>query len=91
MEPDLARFELAEPNVKVTKVNLDEAEDEPAKSLIDQHFQGASIPYTVLLDNEDRERARWLGYVSFERFVEEIAKLEQTPPEPTPPSGEENR
>ena len=76
MEPELARFESEQPKVHYTHVDVDKREKSPHKEFYDKYFKGESIPYTVLLDDNDTVQKTWTGSLTYDELVTQIKSLE---------------
>ncbi len=76
MEPELKKFETHQPQIAVIDVNVDEKEKSPNKELFEKYFQGPSIPYTVLLSEDQSVKRSWTGFKSYQELVKEIKALE---------------
>lgn len=57
-------------------MNIDERDQPPNKELFDKYFEGESIPYTVLVDEQSQVRKKWSGAMSYRDMVAEIKGLE---------------
>lgn len=76
MEPELKKFETHQPQIAVIDVNVDEKDKPPNKELFEKYFQGPSIPYTVLLSEDQSVKRSWTGFKSYQELVTEIRALE---------------
>ena len=75
LAPELAFFAPEQPNVKVTKVDVDQRDSEPFQTYFKGYFKGRAIPFTVLLDPSGKARREWVGYIPYNTMVGDILAL----------------
>ncbi len=77
MKPGLAQFESEQKSIPVVLLNMDERENDQFTQYGD-HFEGRSIPYTVLVDSEGEKVKAWTGFKSYQELVQDIAALQKS-------------